>query len=96
MRVAFVSAEAAPWAKTGGLGDVVGSLPAALRAVQPDVQVVVFSPLYKRSREALAKRAMYRRTVREIEALPVELAIEDMGINPYQAREIARKAVYGA
>jgi len=47
-------------------------------------------------REALAKRAMYRRTVREIEALPVELAIEDMGINPYQAREIARKAVYGA
>lgn len=47
-------------------------------------------------REALAKRAMYRRTVREIEALPVDLAIEDMGLNPYYAKDIARQAVYGA
>jgi uncharacterized protein YjiS (DUF1127 family) len=47
-------------------------------------------------REALAKRAMYRRTVREIEALPVEFAIEDIGLNPYDAKDIARKAVYGA
>lgn len=48
MRVAFVSAEAAPWAKTGGLGDVVGSLPAALKNVDEDLQVVVFLPLYER------------------------------------------------
>ena len=47
-------------------------------------------------RDALAKRAIYRRTVREIEALPVDLAIEDMGLNPYEAKEIARRAVYGA
>lgn len=46
-------------------------------------------------RNALAKRALYRRTVREIEALPVELAIEDMGLNPYDAKAIARAAVYG-
>ncbi len=47
-------------------------------------------------RDALAKRALYRKTVREIEALPFDLAIDDMGINPYDAKEIARKAVYGA
>lgn len=48
MRVAFVSAEAAPWAKTGGLGDVVGALPAALKNVDPDLEVCVFLPLYER------------------------------------------------
>lgn len=47
-------------------------------------------------RRALAKRAAYHRTVREIRALPVELAIEDMGIDPYNARRIAHTAVYGA
>jgi uncharacterized protein YjiS (DUF1127 family) len=46
-------------------------------------------------RDALAKRALYHRTVREIEALPAELAIEDMGLNPYDAKAIAREAVYG-
>jgi uncharacterized protein YjiS (DUF1127 family) len=46
-------------------------------------------------RDALAKRAAYHRTIREIEAIPAELAIEDMGINPYDAKAIARAAVYG-
>jgi starch synthase len=58
MRVAFISAEAAPWAKTGGLGDVVGSLPAALRAVQPDVKVVVYLPFYERVRGVLAEKGI--------------------------------------
>jgi len=50
---------------------------------------------YATLREMIAKRAEYRRTLREIEALPVELAIEDLGINPYDAKTIARRAVYG-
>jgi starch synthase len=58
VRVAFVSAEAAPWAKTGGLGDVVGSLPAALKRVDPDLEVCVFFPLYKRVRAELDKRGI--------------------------------------
>jgi starch synthase len=44
LKVLFVSPEAAPFAKTGGLGDVVGSLPKALRRRGIDVRVVM--PLY--------------------------------------------------
>jgi starch synthase len=44
LKVLFVSSEAAPFAKTGGLGDVVGALPKALRRRGIDVRVVV--PLY--------------------------------------------------
>src|SRR5262252_2842583 len=37
----MVSSEAAPLAKTGGLADVVGALPAALRGCGDDVAVVI-------------------------------------------------------
>ena len=43
-RVLMVSAEAAPFAKVGGLGDVIGSLPAALR--QHDIDMRVVMPAY--------------------------------------------------
>ncbi|MRX79655.1 glycogen synthase GlgA [Enorma sp. HF-1365] len=41
MQVVFASAEAAPFVKTGGLGDVAGSLPRALVAAGADVIVMV-------------------------------------------------------
>ncbi len=44
-RILMVSAEASPFAKTGGLGDVLGALPAALARAGEEVAVVL--PLYR-------------------------------------------------
>ena len=44
MRVAVLSAEAVPYSKTGGLGDVAGALPKALRAVGVDAFLI--TPCY--------------------------------------------------
>ena len=41
MRVLFATSEAVPFAKTGGLGDVAGSLPQALIAAGADVKVIM-------------------------------------------------------
>ncbi len=45
LKILFVSAEVSPYAKTGGLADVAGSLPKALSAAGNDVRVVM--PRYK-------------------------------------------------
>jgi len=50
MKVLFATSEIAPWVKTGGLGDVAGALPAALRAQGVDVRVLV--PRYPALAEA--------------------------------------------
>ncbi len=49
MRVLFVTSEVAPLIKTGGLADVSGALPAALRRLGDDVRVLVpgYSPVLK-------------------------------------------------
>ncbi|HYY98356.1 MAG TPA: glycogen/starch synthase, partial [Pyrinomonadaceae bacterium] len=55
MRVAFLSSEAVPFAKTGGLGDVAGALPKAL--VGEGVDTCLIHPLYDTtSRELIEER----------------------------------------
>ncbi|HEX6125949.1 MAG TPA: glycogen/starch synthase [Pyrinomonadaceae bacterium] len=48
MRVAILSAEAVPYSKTGGLGDVAGALPKALKSV--GVDSVLITPCYLQTR----------------------------------------------
>lgn len=45
-KILFVGAEAMPFAATGGLGDVMGSLPAAMKAADENSDIRVVMPLY--------------------------------------------------
>ena len=49
MKILIAAAEMTPFAKTGGLADVVGSLPKALKNLGHDVRVVI--PCYKQITE---------------------------------------------
>lgn len=53
MRVAILSSEAVPFAKTGGLGDVAGALPKALRSVGVDSLLVL--PLFEQTDRKLLR-----------------------------------------
>ncbi len=68
LRILVVSSEVVPFAKTGGLADVVGSLPAALSELGCEVAVVM--PLYRR---AVAEDLVGERIV---EGLPVALGTQ--------------------
>ncbi|CAM6021646.1 unnamed protein product [Sphagnum balticum] len=50
MNIVFVSAEVAPWSKTGGLGDVLSGLPPALAALGH--RVMTISPRYDQYKDA--------------------------------------------
>ncbi len=58
-KILFVSAEMAPLAQSGGLGDVVGALPAQLRALGDDVRVIL--PLYKKIKTIWSDRLTFHR-----------------------------------
>jgi len=52
LKILFLSAEVAPFAKKGGLGDVAGSLPKALKDMGHDVRVVM--PAYQNIEEGVS------------------------------------------
>ena len=66
-RILFVGAEVMPFAATGGLGDVLGSLPAAL-AKDSDNDVRVVMPLYS------AVRLEWRRQMKTEAVFEVKLS----------------------
>src|SRR5688572_10790715 len=56
MRIVFATAEVSPIAKTGGLGDVCGSLPKALAKLGHDV--AIFLPYYRQARHWFEKNGV--------------------------------------
>jgi starch synthase len=61
MRILMVSAEASPFVKTGGLGDVLGALPAALARCGEEIGVVV--PRYRIAQISDAERIWHAMSV---------------------------------
>ncbi len=59
MKILFVGAEAVPFISTGGLGDVLGSLPQAIAACDPKADVRVVLPLYQKIKENYASELEY-------------------------------------
>ena len=52
------------------------------------------TPLLTRMQNATRARSAYRRTVRELRKMPIDVAL-DLDIYPGDAKAIARRAVYG-
>ena len=51
MKILFVASEGAPFSASGGLGDVIGALPGAIKKNDPSIDVEVVLPLYKSTKE---------------------------------------------
>ena len=106
MRVAFIAAECEPWAKTGGLGDVVDALARALGRLPdgPAAPVDVYLPRY-RSVPVPDERVLGRGSVTIFDpragGAPTELGIVDVAADGYRLRLVDhppafdRPAIYG-
>jgi starch synthase len=98
LRIAMIAAECEPWAKTGGLGDVVDALSRSLGRLPADVDgpVDVFLPRY-RSVPAPPGTAAGR-VVRVPDPLAAdgttELRIVDVAANGYRLRLVDHPAAY--
>lgn len=75
----FLSSEVAPFAKTGGLGDVSAALPAALHRKGHDVRV--FMPLYSRIDQTKTKF----RAVESLQRLPIKVGPRTFEVSVYAA-----------
>ena len=101
-KILFVGAEVMPFAATGGLGDVMGSLPTAIKAADSDCDIRVVMPLYS------AVKDEWRAQMEIVASFEVQLAwrraycgvkslVKD-GVTYYfidNEYYFARKALYG-
>lgn len=90
LRIAFIAAECEPWAKTGGLGDVVDALARALPGVSGAVDglVDVFLPRYRSvpvPRDATAGRSLRVPDPHSLDGA-VDLEVVDVVANGYRLR----------
>src|SRR5688500_17561263 len=83
MRIALLSSEVVPFAKTGGLADVAGALPKALRKL--DVDCRLFLPLYSQIDRSLLKEEI-------IQDVPVQWRGKILPTRVYQSDAVGAPA----
>ncbi len=86
LKILFVSSEVVPFAKSGGLADVSGSLPMALQEYGMDVRVVM--PLYSSVRKNMLKPDPVT------DALSVSLGGESLSAKVFEAKSQKRVPTY--
>ena len=77
LKIYILAAEIVPFAKAGGMADVVGALPKALKALGHDVRLVM--PLYS---QVKSDRFQLQPA---LEAVPVKMGPYQEQINVYQS-----------
>ncbi len=97
MRILFVAAEAAPLAKVGGMGDVVGALPKVLRKMGHDVRILMpyygfISEKVKVPKEPIWEgKAMFQ----DVQIFETKLPNSDVPVYLFGHAAFAPRRVYG-
>ncbi len=86
LKILFLSPEIVPFAKTGGLADVAGALPSALKRLGVDVRLVL--PCYRTARDVNLKKRRLRKELR------VPLGSEILGANVFESRTETGVIIY--
>jgi starch synthase len=100
LRVAFLAAECEPWAKTGGLADVVDALARALGRLDGDIDgpVDVFLPRYRGVPDPSPEHVLGETTLRvpdpRAPAGASDLTIVDVAANGYRLRLVDHPAAF--
>ena len=100
MKIAIVAAEAAPHAKAGGLADVIGSLPAALKNAgqQPSLIVPAYTSITDNVETSTAMRDIPMRFGTTVEHFSVLHAADPHGVPMYlidHPKFFTRRGIYG-
>jgi starch synthase len=100
MKIAIVAAEAAPHAKAGGLADVIGALPGALKAAGHESSLIVpgYSSIKDNVETAVVLRDIPMRFGADLERFSVLRATDPYGVPMYlidHPRFFARPGIYG-